>query len=277
MDRIDQESPDALKRRLGKRLGVAALLIVLLLGGLAVFDHLAKTEREAPLPSAEPPLGPTISSSRPNVPVAPLDEPVTPSPDLAPQPVAVDPVSPPVAVGVEPPPKPDVAARPAAATVAPVAAAVSPGVKSRPATSVSGTPAVSAPAGTSPTPPAPEFTSVPEESGSAPVIGATTPAIAAATPVARLPVPAAKSSDTPPRSALSRLTAGFVLQAGVFASAERAEELKARLILAGVPVTIETRVQVGPFATQKEADEARRKIKELGIDTLMIPPRASRR
>ena len=47
--------------------------------------------------------------------------------------------------------------------------------------------------------------------------------------------------------------------------------------MAGVPVTIESRVQVGPFASQKEADAARKKIQELGIESIVIPPRASRR
>lgn len=81
-------------------------------------------------------------------------------------------------------------------------------------------------------------------------------------------------SNPPVRPVLSRLASGFVLQAGVFTNTERAEELKAKLLLVGVPVTIESRVQVGPFASQKEADAARQKIRNLGIESILIPPRA---
>jgi DedD protein len=118
-------------------------------------------------------------------------------------------------------------------------------------------------------PTAPAVAAVPEDSSSAPVLGA--PA------TARLPVPEGSAAAAPPRPVLSRLAAGFVLQAGVFTSTERAEELKAKLLLAGVPVTIETRVQVGPFASQKEANAARKKIRELGVESILIPPRAGRR
>jgi DedD protein len=65
---------------------------------------------------------------------------------------------------------------------------------------------------------------------------------------------------------------GYVLQAGVFMSTERAEELRARLLMAGVPVTIESRVQVGPFASAQEAAAAREKIKALGVESIVIPP-----
>lgn len=275
MDRIDQDHPLELRRKLGKRLGLAALLIVILLLALAAFDYLSQLEREdssPPVAAVQPRLGPSISSGRPPEAAAPTEEPITPAPGLAPLPQAI-----------EPPPQPAVAAQPSVAAT-PAAAPVAPAVPVAPAAPMAAVPTPKP--GVVAVPPAPKIASVPspaqstpapapaaavpEDSSSAPVLGA--PA------ASRLPVPAEGSgAATPPRPVLSRLAAGFVLQAGVFTSTERAEELKARLLLAGVPVTIETRVQVGPFASQKEANAARKKIRELGIESILIPPRAGRR
>jgi DedD protein len=53
---------------------------------------------------------------------------------------------------------------------------------------------------------------------------------------------------------------------GVFSNLANAEDLRAKLELHGIPSTIEARVRVGPFATKEEADSARAKLKELGLD-----------
>jgi DedD protein len=57
---------------------------------------------------------------------------------------------------------------------------------------------------------------------------------------------------------------------GVFSSVANAEELRARLELAGVPARIEARVQVGPFATRQEAEQAREKLRSLGMDPGLV-------
>lgn len=250
MDRIDRDNPLELRRKLGKRLGLAALLIVILLVALAAFDYLSQLEREdssQPVPPVQPRIGPSIISSRPIESAAPDEEPVTPSPDLAPLPPA------------------EVAAQPTVTSTPPAPPLPAPTALPQSAAPVPPPPKIaSVPSPVQPAPPA----AVPEDSSSAPVLGA--PASA------RLPVPASGRAAPPP-PVLSRLAAGFVLQAGVFTSTERAEELKARLLLAGVPVTIESRVQVGPFASQREANAARKKIRELGIESILIPPRAGRR
>ena len=82
------------------------------------------------------------------------------------------------------------------------------------------------------------------------------------TPVAAEPAP------SPPR-----LFSGYAVQAGVFADPRRAEELHARLTLEGIPSTIEARVQVGPFASRAEAEAAREKLKAMGIEGVLLPPR----
>ena len=53
---------------------------------------------------------------------------------------------------------------------------------------------------------------------------------------------------------------------GVFNNVANAEDLRAKLELNGIPATIEARVQVGPFASREEAEAARAKLKELGLD-----------
>jgi DedD protein len=57
----------------------------------------------------------------------------------------------------------------------------------------------------------------------------------------------------------------YLFQLGVFNNTANAEELRARLTLAGIPAVLETRVQAGPFASRKEADDARKKLVELDM------------
>jgi DedD protein len=57
-----------------------------------------------------------------------------------------------------------------------------------------------------------------------------------------------------------------VLQLGVFNNVTNAEELRAKLELAGVPAQVEARVQVGPFNSRQEAEEARQKLAAIGLE-----------
>ena len=50
---------------------------------------------------------------------------------------------------------------------------------------------------------------------------------------------------------------------GVFNNVNNDQELLARLQKNGIPAQIEARVQVGPFKTKAEADEARTKLNTL--------------
>jgi DedD protein len=65
-------------------------------------------------------------------------------------------------------------------------------------------------------------------------------------------------------------TRQFLLQVGVFNNIANAEELRARLESAGVPARIEARVQAGPFASRQEIEQARERLKSLGIDPGLI-------
>lgn len=95
----------------------------------------------------------------------------------------------------------------------------------------------------------------------------------AATPAPRPAPPAVKKPETGASTAVP--ARGYLLQVGVFGDAANAEEVRARLTLAGIPSQIEARVQAGPFKTRAEAAEARRKLQDLGLGPgiLLAPKR----
>lgn len=64
---------------------------------------------------------------------------------------------------------------------------------------------------------------------------------------------------------------GYVLQLGVFTNYQNAKQLQERLNQAGIKSYTETRVHVGPFADKTEADQAREKMKALGINGVIVP------
>jgi DedD protein len=265
------DDPD-LRNQLAKRLAVAGGLVAILLGVLGLFDYFSQPSEETDLPVFTQP-----------VPVAPrkmVTQPVTPAEPLPDDPVPVTdgqlpavpgaPAAPVVsAAEVAPPPPPVVAAVPAAEM--PRAAPSTAKPATRPAPAPSSSAAVASPK-------APAAAVVPEMT-SPPPIAPEMPRQMAASRPAETP-PAQKTvrvlESTPPAVAPPRLFSGFVLQAGVFTSAQRAEELHARLTLSGVPSSIESRVQVGPFKTRQEAAAAQAKLRELGIETLLVPPTGSR-
>ena len=100
-------------------------------------------------------------------------------------------------------------------------------------------------------------------------------------PVETRPSPAPHAAPAPPATATPpappRLFSGYAVQAGVFSDAQRAEELRAKLMLNGIPSTMEARVQVGPFQSREEAESAREKLKALGIDGILLSPKGAKR
>lgn len=92
-------------------------------------------------------------------------------------------------------------------------------------------------------------------------------AIPERTAPAGAPAPAASASK--PLTPAAQIVEGakrFLVQVGVFSNHANAEELVTRLQAAGIPAQVESRVQVGPFASRTEADAARAKLKSMGID-----------
>lgn len=255
-----EDNAGELRSKLIGRLAVAGVLVALLLGVLAFFDYLANPPEEAEQQ--------VFTQAVPVAPKKEVSQPVTPAENL-PEPPAPEKAEPPV----EPPSPPKVEAQPAAV----VEAKPEPQPESRAATKLPAAitkPPVSAP----PAPPAPQ--AVPEATMApsntlAPQRSAAQLESAPAKPSARIveakPAPAPAPAVAAPSA--PRLFSGFLLQAGVFSSVQRAEELHARLTLSGVPSTLETRVQVGPFRTRHEAEVAQAKLKELGVEAILVPPR----
>ncbi len=244
------DSAAELRTTLIKRLAIAGVLVALLLGMLAFFDYLSAPPEE--------PEAPVFTEPVPVAPKKEVSQPVTPSQSLpAPPAVAETPVAP------EPPPPPVVEeAAPAPATLQPVA---------KPERRLVGRV-------TQPAPPEPKPSSssavapVEHEESSAPPIA---PPSAPSPPAVQRPAKAQEPSAA--ESRMHRLFSGFLLQAGVFSSVQRAEELHAKLTLSGVPSTLETRVQVGPFRSRQEAEAAQAKLRELGIETILVPPKGTKR
>jgi cell division protein FtsN len=220
----------ALKRRLLNRIAVAAVVMVGLLGSLAIFDAL-----NAPAP--------------------------------APAKMAAAPAAVPAKEAVTAQEKPaEAVAEPAADAKAEPAQVAKAGEETVPEGTAS--------PGALPLQPLP-----PEKRLTKPATGHTAsmrptePVPPAASPAAR-PDPArelAQAPTTPRRAPPSRpLTqAGerqYALQMGVFGNLANAEDLRAKLELNGIPSSIEARVHAGPFKTREEAELARAKLKELGLD-----------
>lgn len=68
----------------------------------------------------------------------------------------------------------------------------------------------------------------------------------------------------------------YVLQLGVFSNPDNAKQLVERLNREGIRAYSETRVQVGPFATRAEAEQARAALQRLGLSAVIAPQAATR-
>lgn len=251
----NEHASGELRGQLVKRLAVAAGLVGILLGVLAFFDYLANPpeEPESTVFTQPVPVAPRKEVSQPVKPTENLPEP--PAQEKDEKPVEAPP--PPV---VEAQPSPVVAAKPdAAAEGRPAAAKPEPAGKSAAHVAKAVPPASGVP----------EATTAPSNILPPPAAPSSEPV--QAKPAARLVEPRTTAAAQPP--VINRLFSGFVLQAGVFSSAQRAEELHAKLTLSGVHSTLETRVQVGPFKTRQEAEAAQAKLKELGVESILVPPK----
>lgn len=245
-----------LRGKLLARLAMAGTLVVVLLGVLAFFDYLAN-------PPAEETEGLVFTKPVPVAPRKEISQPVTPAESL-PEP----PVQEKDEATAEPPPPPVIDTHP----VTPPEALRESGLAHRAGPKAEPVSSQSAPKPSTDTVALAPVESLPEATSSPSNIPAPRqmlpPPARPASPVVEVkPAPAVMPPSAP------RLFSGFLLQAGVFSSARRAEELHARLTMSGVPSTLETRVQVGPFKTKREAEAAQEKLKELGVETILVPPR----
>ncbi len=264
-----------IKQRLGRRMAFAGVMIAVLLAALALFDHLSKPHEEEEVTAVEPAPAPK-EVAQPVTPVESLPPPPAPAEKAAEAPAEPELSAAPADKGKpapDLPPPPQVAAQPAAAPRA-AASRATPFVP-QPAASGAVRAAVPAPRGVATAP-----------SAAAPAVAPSPVTHGAVTPPAHVPAQApaqAPASVQPlpigprPQPAPPRLFSGFVVQAGVFSSTERAEELHAKLQLNGIASSIESRVNVGPFKSREEAEAARAKLKSLGLESVLVPPPGVRR
>ncbi len=77
------------------------------------------------------------------------------------------------------------------------------------------------------------------------------------------------SSDRP----VPTVKSSYVIQAGVFTSSANARALRDRLEKAGIRAKVETRVQLGPYQDRSEAEHALARLRELGVDAVLVPAR----
>ncbi|MEW5944085.1 MAG: SPOR domain-containing protein, partial [Pseudomonadota bacterium] len=97
-----------------------------------------------------------------------------------------------------------------------------------------------------------------------------------AEPIKEAPKPAAKPTESAPppaKPAEAAAPKGYVVQLGVFSNPANAQQLQAKLIEHGIQSYTETRLNVGPFQSKAEADRALAKIRELGINAVVVPNR----
>jgi len=257
-----ENSPNEIRGKLVKRLAVAGVLVASLLGMLAFFDYLATApeEPEAPVFTRPVPVAPKKEVSQPVTPATNLPEPptqVTPEPVLEAPPAPVIAAPPPAVIEAKPEIRPD--SRPEIRPLVPSTAAT--------AKAPVAPPSVPSPAAVRPPRAVPE--------------GTASPSVDMEQAVPAPAKPAARVLEAKPAQALvtptpQRLFAGFLVQAGVFTSAQRAEELHAKLTLSGIPSSLEARVQVGPFRTRQEAEAAQAKLRELGVESVLLPPKGAK-
>lgn len=80
------------------------------------------------------------------------------------------------------------------------------------------------------------------------------------------PRPIAESPQAP-----AVIPKAFAVQAGVFSNPANAQDLQAKLARHGIRSYTETRLQLGPFPTREEAQQAVEKLRELSISAVIVP------
>lgn len=274
-DATGDEDP---RRQLWIRAGVAGGLIALLLGGLALFDHVSRPPQPEEVALPTKPIAPArisqdagrdappdvVRAGEEQAPVdaAPEASPEGSAPPGLPEPEPENPKAGAgrAAEGTRP------LARPALSVMPPDASSKGSVREAPPAKSavVSGA-----------RPAAPVPAPMPRAEIVAPAV--TVPAVPAR-PVLAVPVPpvaavvAAPSPAARPAAPVAESAQGYVLQFGFFSSMASAEALRGRLAQAGVPSQIETRLIVGPFADRKEALAAQARLREKGVDAGVLLP-----
>ncbi|WP_374243418.1 SPOR domain-containing protein [Zoogloea sp.] len=265
------DGDDDPRRQLWVRAGVAGGLIAVLLGGLAVFDHLSRPPQPEAVVVPTKPIAPAqVTAPEPARDAAP---------DVVRAAVPAEPAPPPPVEGsATPPPLPSGDKGDRGDRGDRLERARKPVEETRPVLRAGGQAAVA----TAPAEPARRH----EAATSAPAAGAVPQAVpprAVATPtvsapaatVAPAPAPAPAVATVPaaPRApAAGEGQSAYAVQVGVFGTPAQAEALRARLSAEGIPAQLETRVVVGPFNDRRDAVAAQARLKDKGFSAGELIP-----
>ncbi|RQO76040.1 SPOR domain-containing protein [Aquitalea sp. FJL05] len=257
-----------LNSKLKKRLAIAGGLVAVALAAIPVLDSMKKPKVEmtatTPVGSSGKIVNPSSAPALEQPAAEPAVESSAPAVEAsAPQTDAGNSASP-AAPTATPPQTPDISKTPAVAS-------------SKPVTPPAAHPAAAKPA-SKPAPAAPAAAAAPQ-AATPPVAVVTTHSASAKAAPAPLPVRSSTDSDnsvTAPPTALVKAkpegsSLGYKLQLGLFSSMGNAEKLVKELKAKGIEAHTETRVQLGPFKTRAEADEAMAKLRNLGYTPLLGP------
>ena len=286
LDTVGEEDP---RKQLWIRAGVAIGLISVLLGGLAVFDRLARPPVQEEVVAPTRPIAPAQVASDAGRDAPPdVLKAGAPGTDAAPG----SDVPPLPAEGSVPPlPGPDKdegavrgerggriaeGTRPLVRAPVPGQAATVPPAQSQTQTPL---PVASQKQVQQAVPPAPAVPAAP-----APAVVTARPATApqplapaAVTVPLAAKAPAAPASPAVPSTpaapaAPAEGQASYALQVGVFATPAQAAALQARLSAEGIPSRLETRVVVGPFADRRDALAAQARLRDKGFSAGELIP-----
>lgn len=241
-----QRSDTAPERGMKKRIAIAATLAALALASIPLLNSLDKR--------TEPEENAASGKITGNLPPSIQTEASAAAPDASAAQASLPSL----------PPGPDTSATPGVAALPKLMVeAVSPAPVTTPAAPVAratGTPALLA--DKTPAPRALASTAP----GTAASVRTAPPALVTPSPTAEPPVTAPVSPARPQGSSF-----GYSVQLGLFSSVDNAEKLIQALKARGVAAKSETRVQMGPFNTRAEAEEAMAKLRELGYHPLLVP------
>jgi cell division protein FtsN len=276
-DATNEEDP---RKQLWVRVSVAGGLIAVLLGGLAVFDHLSRPPVPAEIALPTKPIAPAQvvpeagRDAPPDVLRAGSEGDERPlAEDVPAEPEGSAPPRLPVDDKLEPAGKLAEGTRPlrgapasAGASVAqPLETVRQPLPRGEGAPGTTHSPAVQRPPVTAPVP-----VSVPGTTSRSPAVLSSTPAATRAP--TQQASPAGGSTPAPGAVGKADVAQAYVVQFGVFSNLATAEGLRARLAQAGIPSQLEVRVVVGPFADRKDAVAAQARLRDKGIDVGTLIP-----
>ncbi len=255
-DEAGDEDP---RKQLWIRAGVAGGLIAVLLGGLAIFDHLSRPPQPEEIVAPTRPIAPAQVRPEPGRDAPP--EVVRAGGPVTDAPAEVPPL--PAAEGSAPPALPagerlERAVRPERASKAIEV--------TRPQPKPAAAPAVATLA------PAPEAAARPAPRVEAPPPAAPAASAAAVTRPAAVPTPPAAVVAARAGAPSGDAQANFALQVGGFTTPAEAEALRARLSAEGIPSQLEVRVIVGPFADRRDALAAQARLRDKGFSAAELIP-----